>query len=154
MDEKIDMFINHLHKHIENDQITTLYQANGITYEKTVLYGDFIKYVVNLCFSTYMGDDITDSKHKKEHFNWCWEKANIEFNQIGISFINNNELKDYLWGFLTDLYYNTEEKDKIIKNINIFFNMIFNYSNKKSRADIDCFLGVYLLCDKSMPKTI
>ncbi len=131
---------------ITSESIAILYGANRITYERCVLYSDFIKSLLMIVFDTYMGDDVTSDTDKINHFNWCWNKNLSNFKKEGIT-IGNEKIYLYLSDFLFEVYYPITNKfDPLIQgNIIKLWEYIFDYNNTKSESDVDTLIEVYKL---------
>jgi hypothetical protein len=108
-----------------------------------------------LVFDTYLGDVITTEKQQIEHFNWCWDKNISNFKEEGIEFKSINELQSYFKEFMVEVFYAIEDKDDkpyINENLISLWEYIFDYKKPKSRSDIDSFIEIYNIFDKSLKK--
>ena len=74
------------------------------------------------------------------------------FNEEGIPFKKDNELKSYLFSFYEDLFYNEELEDVYRDKLDILNNLFLNYRRIKSRSDIDITTEIYKLFDRSLGK--
>jgi hypothetical protein len=149
-------FINYISTPLSDDSITMLYTTNNIKFDRVNLYFDFIVSFFEILFDTYMGDDITDKDEQHNHFKWCWLKNIDNFELEGIKFYDNGELMSYFNEFTKEVFYNLDGKDynpHIKNNIITLWKHIFNYNGPKTRADVDSFVELYIIFDKSL-KTI
>lgn len=140
-------------KPLIDDTITILYSKNNVKFDRTTVYLDFILSFLHLSFDTYLGDDIMTPEDQINHFNWCW-KTNIDnFKKENIHFNDNLELKNYFKDFMVEIYYTLDGKENnknITENIIILWKRIFSYDGIKSRADVDNFIDIYNLFEKSL----
>jgi hypothetical protein len=146
-------FMDYISKPLIDDTITILYSKNNVKFDRAALYLDFILSFLHLSFDTYLGDDIMTPEDQINHFNWCW-KTNIEnFKKENIHFNDNLELKNYFKDFMVEIYYTLDGKENnknIPENIIILWKRIFSYDGVKSRADVDNFIDIYNLFEKSL----
>ena len=108
-----------------------------------------------LVFDTYLGDVITTEKQQIEHFNWCWNKNISNFKEEGIEFKSITELQNYFKEFMVEVFYAIEDKDDkpyINENLISLWEYIFDYKKPKSRSDIDSFIEIYNIFEKSLKK--
>jgi hypothetical protein len=87
------------------------------------------------------------------HFEWCWDKNIVNFKKEDINFEDNDELKYYFREFTLEVFYNLDDKDNnpnVHRNILNLWSHIFNYKGIKSRADVDSFIEIYNIFDKSL----
>ena len=102
-------------------------------------------------FDTYMGDDVTGIEEQINHFDWCWNKNLENFNKEGICF-KGEKLYDYFLAFMTEVFYPIENKpigytDKTSVKL---WSDIFNYNRYKTNSDMDTFLEIYKIFEKSL----
>lgn len=146
-------FMNYISTPLTDDSITILYTANNVKFDRVRLYLDFILSFLHLSFDTYLGDDIMTLNDQINHFNWCWDKNLENFKKENINFENNLELRNYFKEFMIEIYYSLEGKENnknITENITTLWKHIFNYKGVKSRADVDSFIDIYNIFDKSL----
>ena len=151
--ENTEEFLNYLSNPLSRTSIDLIYSSNFIRFERCDLYRDFVLSLVGLVFETYMGDDITKGEQKSEHFKWCWDRTVKNFEMEGILFGENQELFDYFHNFMIEVYYSVDEKkndESITFNIAKLWKYIFNYQIVKTRSDIDTFIEVYQMFEKSL----
>ena len=149
-------FMNYITSPLSDDSITILYSTNNVKYDRVNLYLDFILSLLHLSFDTYMGDDITERELRMKHFDWCWDKNIENFKNEAIEFKDNEELKSYFKEFMLEVFYNLEGKEHnpyVQDNIINLWTHIFNYKGVKSRADMDSFIEIYNIFDKSLKNT-
>ena len=146
-------FLAYINKPISREGILMLYSANNIKFEKCELYSDFVQSLLRLSFDTYMGDDITNETEQKNHFNWCWEKNISNFKKEDIFFEDNKDLRSYFYDFTKEIFYNLDGKENnphVKNNIITLWTHLFNYGGRKTRADLDSFVELYSIFDKSL----
>tara|TARA_R110000803_G_scaffold74903_4_gene139067 strand:+ start:3450 stop:3926 length:477 start_codon:yes stop_codon:yes gene_type:complete len=148
-------FLSYIRTPLSSDSINVLLSANNVKYECSQLYGDFIQSLLAIVFDTYMGDEITNEVDRINHFNWCWGKNLNNFKDEGINFNHTKESYDYFLEFMYEVYYsipNKELKPHIPSTISILWFKLFSYNAIKTRSDVDNFIEVYSILDKSLKK--
>jgi len=143
-------FIEYISKPMEKDDITLMFKINNVTPERSELYLDFTHSLFETVTTTYLGDEVMSNKSTKEHFDWCWEKTLSSFNKEKIYF-ESSELYSYFITLFIESFYN--ENDKSEENVNKlldFWRDIFTYSTIKTRSELEAFLDLYKLFDKSL----
>jgi hypothetical protein len=148
-------FLNYIKNPLSETSIAILYDANSVRFDKCQLYSDFVCSLLMLVFDTYLGDVITTEKQQIEHFNWCWGKNISNFKDEGIEFKSINELQTYFKEFMVEVFYAIEDKDDkpyINENLISLWEYIFDYKKPKSRSDIDSFIEIYNIFEKSLKK--
>jgi len=144
-------FLNYLQNPLTKDVIKTIYDNNDIVYERSELYSDFIQTLLDKIFTTYLGDEITDNKDQILHFNWCWNKTIESFKKEDIIFEDNILAKNYFQNFMLDEFYHIDDKNDIVINkIKKVWIYIFDYTIIKVRLDVDTFVTLYKMFDKSL----
>lgn len=146
-------FMKYISTPLTDDSITILYTANNVKFDRVTLYLDFILSFLHISFDTYLGDDIMTQEDQINHFNWCWDKNLENFKIENIHFKDNLELRNYFKEFMVEIYYNLDGKDgnnNVNDNIISLWKHIFNYKGVKSRADVDSFIDIYNIFDKSL----
>lgn len=144
--------LNYINTPLSKESISLLYTTHNIKYEKCELFNDFIQSLIILIFDTYMGDDITDKSEQINHFKWCWNKNIENFKKEGIG-IADIKLYNYFLEFMLEVYYpirKKEENEKAHSNILKLWAYIFDYTNNKSKSDMDTFIEVYKLLESSV----
>jgi hypothetical protein len=148
-------FLSYIKTPLSENSIAVLYSANDIKYEKCQLFSDFVQSLIMLVFDTYMGDDITSDGDKVNHFRWCWEKNIINFKEEGIHFADTDDSFNYFLEFMLEVYYKISHKDEkqhIPITIRALWLSVFSYHRVKTRSDMDNFIEVYKILDKSLKK--
>jgi len=149
MEEKLYSmdFIDYFSKPMNREDILLIYKINNIIPERSGLYLDFSESLFDLILSTYLGDDVMNERSVKEHFTWCWQKTISSFKKEKIDF-ENKELYNYFFILFQEAFYN--EKDKKEVNFLIqFWRDIFNHSKTKTNSELESFLELYKIFDKS-----
>lgn len=154
-DNKIVNFLSYIKTPLSEQSINILYSTNNVRYDKCQLFSDYIQSLLITVFDTYMGDDIMDEEDRIEHFKWCWQKNNGNFKEEGIVFGHCDEAQDYFLEFMTEVFYSVKgKKDKphIQLTIRSLWMSIFSYNKIKTRSDVDNFIDIYTILDKSLRK--
>ena len=148
-------FLSYIKTPLSDNSVNVLLSANNIKYDCAQLYSDFVQSLFTLIFDTYMGDDITSEINRIYHFKWCWKKNIENFNEEGINFVHTQDGYYYFLEFMCEVYYSTQEKEnkpqmpQTIKNL---WYKLFSYESKKTRSDVDNFIEIYNILDKSLKK--
>ena len=154
INKKIE-FLSYIRTPLSENSIVVLLSANNIKYERSQLYGDFIQSLLAIVFDTYMGDEITQEVDKVSHFKWCWNKNLNNFKDESINFSYTQESYDYFLEFMYEVFYsipNKETKPHIPYTISVLWFKLFSYETIKTRSDVDNFIEVYSILDKSLKK--
>ena len=126
------------------EKMNSIFRVNNIDVEVSILYRDVIITLMDKIFKTYLGDELTNKIEQKKHFNWSWEATKKDFSREGFSFTNDTELKDYFYGFIEDVYYESPEKNETIEfNLKKLWYYLFNPVKEKTQSDIDVFIEIY-----------
>lgn len=143
-------FIEYISKQMDKNDVILMYRINNVIPERSVLYLDFAHSLFDLIVTTYMGDDLMDGKRVKEHFDWCWKKTIDSFIKEKIYF-EGTELYSYFFTLFLESFYS--ESDKSEKNVNKileFWKDIFTYSTSKTLSEVEAFIDLYKIFDKSL----
>jgi hypothetical protein len=143
-------FIDYISKVMDREDVILIYKINNITPERSSLYLDFSHSLFDLVTSTYLGDEVMVGKAIGEHFNWCWKNTINSFKKENINFDNISLYTYFLTLFLESFY---SEQDKSENNINKlldFWKDIFVYSINKTKSELDIFIDLYKIFDKSL----
>ena len=144
--------LRYLNNHMSAEDIGVLYQINNIKFEKCELFNDFVQSLINTVFDTYLGDEVMGNEDQLNHFNWCW-KHNVErFKKEGIT-LGNKKLNKYFKEFMFDVYYPVSKKDEnplVGENIRKLWAYIFNFTNLKTKADIDTLVEIFKLFEDTL----
>lgn len=135
---------------MKKDDILLIYRINNVIPERSVLYLDFTHSLFDLVTSTYLGDDVMDGNSTKQHFDWCWKKTVDSFKKEKIYF-ESIELYSYFFTLFLESFYS--ENDKSEKNVNKlleFWEDIFVYSTSKTLSELEAFIDLYKIFDKSL----
>lgn len=147
MSNKHLKFLSYLNTPLSKESIAMIYDANNVKFEKCELYGDFVLSFLVLVFDTYMGDDIMSSGDQVKHFKWCWDKNVENFKLEGVN-IESDKLYEYFLEYMLEVFYFS---DKTNQNDNLkLWNDLFDYSKSRSQSDMDTFIEVYKLFEKSL----
>lgn len=153
--ENVQKFLKYLSKPLTIEVIDGVHSHHNIIFERAELYCDFILTLNDLIITTYLGDILTNNREKINHFNWCWNKTCELLSQPKIHFGNNDGVYEYFMNFYFDTYYlipNKEEEKEGIDKLGEVWEFIFDYNIEKSRSELDSFITVYKLFDKSYKK--
>ncbi len=146
--------LNYINKPMSREGIDMIYRLNNIKFERCELYNDFVQSLMMLVFDTYMGDEITKGDDQINHFKWCFNKTVSNFKEEGINF-EHTAIYDYFLEFMLEVYYpltKKRENPNTHKNLLKLWGFIFDFNNLKSNSDIDTFIEVYRIFDKSLIK--
>jgi len=143
-------FIEYISKPMKKEDILLLYKINNVTPERSALYLDFIHSLYDLIVTTYLGDEVMDNDSIKQHFDWCWKKVIESFQKEKIYF-ESIELYNYFFTLFLESFYT--EVDKSEKNVNKlleFWQDIFEYSVTKTLSELEAFIDLYKIFDRSL----
>lgn len=143
-------FIEYISKPMEKDDILLMYKINNIIPERGSLYLDFTHSLFETVTTTYLGDEVMDGKAVKQHFDWCWNQTITSFKKEKIYF-DSTELYNYFFTLFVESFYS--ENDKSDGNVNKlleFWVDIFKYSTSKTQSELEAFIDLYKLFDKSL----
>jgi hypothetical protein len=144
-------FLRYISTPLTKEEMTLLYKANNVKYDKCELYYDFIKTLNILVADTYLGDDVINTdEDKKKHYLWCFSKVITDFKEQDIVFDDISDLRSYFYHFYNELFYPSEEKENVLTKLNNLPNMSFDYSRIKTRSDMDVLIELYKLFEKSL----
>lgn len=149
--DKHRKFLDYINTPLSWESIVVIYDANNIKFERCQLFNDFVQSFLLLVFDTYMGDDVTSTEQQVNHFNWCWHKNIDNFKKEGISF-EGEKLYDYFLAFMLEVFYPIHDKPIgfVDKSSLKLWNDIFDYNFKKTNSDLDTFLEIYKIFEKSL----
>jgi hypothetical protein len=139
---------------MSKESIVMVYDANNIKFERCELYNDFVQTLLRVVFETYLGDEITDDMGKLKHFYWCWDKTVNNFKKEGIIF-ESDKLKNYFLEFIIQVFYSVEKNETTYsdKDSLKLWSDLFDYSKQKTNSDMDTFIEIYKIFEKSQ-KTV
>jgi hypothetical protein len=154
-DRKTIENLKYIKQPLSEHGISMIYMANNIKYDRSMLYSDFVLSLLGLVFETYMGDEITNSSERIKHFNWCWDKNLDNFKKEGVIFTDVQNLNSYFLEFTFEVFYSLEDKEnnkQVTSNIISLWKFMFQQDGKKSQSDVDSFIEIYNLFEKSLKK--
>lgn len=143
-------FIEYISKPMEDRDILLLLKINGFTVERANLLLDFVESITQKIIKTYLGDTLMTTEDKRKHFDWCWKSVLKDFSKENIFFNKKGSLYDYFLSFFNEIFYleqNKEEK-KFQKTLYFIINS-FNYKRLRTKSEIDSFLDLYKIFNKS-----
>jgi hypothetical protein len=144
-------FLRYVLRPLTDEELTLLYKANNICYERCGLYSDFLQSIMDLIKETYLGDDVVISADDREsHFKWCLNKIIINFKDESINFTRTPEIYDLLHTYAFDFFYNEKDKDNMTDKMVKYWEHIFKYSAIKTKSELDTMVDVYRIFEKSL----
>ncbi len=144
-------FLKYVFRPLTDEELTLLYRANNICYERCNLYSDFLQSLMDLIKTTYLGDDVVKTINDKEsHFNWCLNKVIENFKSELINFTKTGDLHELLHSYVFDFFYNDKNKDDLNDKIVKYWQHIFKYSAIKTKSELDAMVDVYKILEKSL----
>jgi hypothetical protein len=144
-------FLRYIGTPLTKEEMTLLYKANNVKYDKCELYYDFIKTLNLLVVDTFLGDDVVITEEdRKKHFLWCFNKVVGDFKEENIIFSELTDLRNYFFQFFNELFYPDDDKDYIINKLNNLPNLSFNFHRIKTRSDMDLLIELYKIFEKSL----
>lgn len=153
VNSNVDKFLKYMSRPVEVETLEHLYAGNNIVFERVDLYRDFVLTLNDLILTTYLGDDVTNASDQAEHFRWCWNKASYALKCGKIKLSTNEEAYSYFFSFYMDTFYLVDkETDLTINKIGAIWESIFNYNDEKTRSDLDTFLVLYKIFEKTYKK--
>ena len=144
-------FLAYINNPMSKESIMVIYDANNVKFDRCELYGDFVHSLLRIAFETYMGDDVTDIESQIKHFTWCWNKNIENFMTEGIA-INCLKLYDYFLQYMLEVFYSSEKKpsDYVDTGSLKLWDDIFDYTKSKTNSEMDTFIEIYKLFEKSI----
>lgn len=146
-------FLSYIRTPLSQNSLNVLYSANNIKFERCQLFSDIVQSLVCKIMDTYMGDKFTTPEQRLEHFKWCWDTTMGDFANEGINLKSSKELYNYFEQFMVDSFYMTNEKgdiDVVRDNLTKLWKYILSYTTNKTRSDVDTFLEVYKIFEKTL----
>lgn len=147
-------FLSYIGSPLSENSVAVIYSANNISFGRCELFSDYVQSLLCVIFNTYLGDEITEEDDRLKHFEWCWQKNIDNFKLEGINFSSKGESFDYFKEFMIEVFYNIENKEskKIKDIITNLWNTIFSYNGVKTSSDMDNFIEIYKILEKSIKK--
>jgi len=147
-------FLAYINNLMSREGIMVIYDANNIRFDKCELYSDFVQSLLMIVFNTYMGDEYTNPQEQYKHFEWCWKQNTENFKEEGITF-TNHRLQEYFFEYVYEVFYSSDKKlTESIDNFSLkLWYDIFDYDKLKTESDMDTFIEIYKLFEKSIKKT-
>tara|TARA_R110000803_G_C11805229_1_gene299928 strand:- start:47 stop:529 length:483 start_codon:yes stop_codon:yes gene_type:complete len=143
-------FIKYISKPVEKKDINLIYKINGITQEKSELMCDFVSTLFQTVYTTYMGDNLMSKNDQIKHFKWCWNKVLVGFGKELIFFNKSGMFYEYLSNLMLETFYReTDKSEKNTENTLYFIINSFNYSKIKTKSELDNFIDLYKIFNKS-----
>jgi len=148
----INDFFSYINKPLNNDDIIKSLKEHNIIIERVAIYYDFTLSLVELIYTTYLGDDIIKSvEDKNNHYNWCFNKTVMNFKSYTIDFSGNKELYNYFKFFVNETFYNDKNKtDELNYKLLTLWEYVFDFNKDKSKSDIDSFIEVYKIFNRTV----
>jgi len=143
-------FIEYISKPMEDRDILLLLKINGFTVERGNLLLDFVESFLQKIVKTYLGDDLMTTEDRRKHFDWCWESVLKDFSKENIFFNKKGNLYDYFLSFFNEIFYLEKNKgEKRFEKTLYFVINSFNYKRLRTKSEIDSFLDLYKIFNKS-----
>lgn len=150
--ENIENYLDFISSENYKHQIEIWQRANNISREKIELFYDFVISLYDVIDGTYLGPDVLQNTNDQiGHFKWCWNKIIENFNEEKIYFKLIGSHYNYLWFFFHEAYYLTQVNGNQI-TINLYFNKLFNFTNKKTRSELDILTELYKILEENLKK--
>jgi hypothetical protein len=143
-------FIEYISKPMERKDIHLILKINGFITERGDLLLDFCKSLTEKIIRTYLGDDVMSLEDREKHFQWCWESVLKDFGKELIYFTKKGDLRDYFEYFFYEIFYSEETKEeKSFEKTLYFVIKSFNYNMIRTKSEIDNYLDLYKIFNKS-----
>jgi hypothetical protein len=130
-------------------QLVRRFKAHNVIKERVELYRDFITNLLYYIDDTYLGTEYIKNDYDIEgHFNWAYNKVLIEFLDQDIDFTTNENLREYLFRYFKNEYYDSQKKFSFHKR---FWDEVFEVNKKdKKKSVFELLLEVYEIFDESL----
>ena len=154
INDNVDKFLKYMSRPLSLPALDLIYTSNNIVFERVDMYCDFILTLNDVIFTTYLGDDFTSETERVNHFNWCWNSVSNKLIHGKITFKNNEDAYIYFLNFYFDTFYNADKKDENTQLLKMYkiWKSIFDYNIEKPRTDLDTFLTLYRVFEKTYQK--
>ena len=150
---KTQEFLSYIKTPLSQNSLNVLYSANNVKFERCQLFSDFTQSLIAKVADTYMGDTFTTPVQRIEHFKWCWDENIQNFEDENIQLKHSRELFHYFQQFMVDSFYASTDKDEmdVVKHrLTKLWKYILGYTTNKTRSDVDTFLEVYKIFEKTL----
>jgi|TARA_R110000796_G_scaffold114550_7_gene226255 hypothetical protein len=137
---------------LEIEDVNAIFKANSIDNQKSELFHDFIISLAHLISDTYLGDKYHQARERPAHFKWCWDKTIKNFNEEDIHFKPEGELQQYFYTFIMEEFYLSSDKEKGFYVLIKTWDYLFSRKYKKTRSELDTYLEIYKIFNKSFKK--
>jgi hypothetical protein len=145
-DNLYELIVNESYK----QQLDIWFRAYNISHEKLELFHDFLFTLYEFIDNTYLGVDVMDlDVDQKNHFIWCWNKTIKQFELENIKIKSDGKHFDYLWFFFQEAYYYNNLKN-IVTKIKEYFDVLFDFNHKKTKAELDILVEIYKLMNEAL----
>lgn len=143
-------FLAYMNLPLTDEEISLIYKANNVNYERCILYYDFLDSLFTLIHDTYLGEEFINGDQEVKHFNWCLNKVVDNFKKEKIVFKIKKDFKDIIFSYVKEIFY--EEKDKEVNGDKMvkFWNHVFKYDGLKTKSDLDAFIEMYKILDYAL----
>jgi len=150
---KTQEFLSYIRTPLSQNSLNVLYSANSVKYERCQLFSDFTESLIAKVSDTYMGDEFTKPVQRMEHFKWCWDENIEDFSNENINLKHSAELFHYFQQFMVDSFYVSTDKsdmETLKHKLTKLWKYILSYTTNKTRSDVDTFLEVYRIFEKTL----
>jgi hypothetical protein len=143
-------FIEYISKPMDRKDINMILKINGFIKERGDLLFDFTNSVIQKMIKTYLGDNLMSDEDKKKHFDWCWNSVLEDFSKEYIFFNKKGDLYGYFSYFFYEIFYKEDLKEEKSFEKTLYFVInSFNYNEIKTKSELDNFLELYKIFNKS-----
>jgi len=143
-------FLVYMNLPLTDEEISLIYKANNVNYERCNLYYDFLDSLFTLIYDTYLGEEFINGEQEIKHFNWCLNRVVDNFKKEKIVFKIKKDFKDIIFSYVKEIFYDEKNKelngDKMVK----FWNHVFKYDGLKTKSDLDAFIEMYKILDYAL----
>lgn len=143
---------------MHNDKVfNEIVNKYNVSFELTQLFNDFSQSLFIIIFKTYLGDDISSPEDKLNHFNWSWNKNLDNFKEEGIIFHDTDLAYDYFLEFAVTFFYLIDKEDSLAEielSIRLILAKLFTFNEGKTNREIENFLKLYKILEKTVKYTI
>lgn len=146
----INNFLAYMNIPLTDEEISLVYKANNVNYERCILYYDFLDSLFTLIYDTYLGKEFIDDKEETKHFDWCLKKVVENFKEENINFKIKKQFKDIAFTYVKEIFYDDTNKEISGDKMTKFWNHIFKYDGLKTKSDLDAFIEMYKILDYSL----